>query len=177
MDLTALRRTPPGPDEQAPYYAKYIALVPAADIVETLEQQRRETAALLSSLSEAQGGHRYAPDKWTIKQAAGHVNDTERVFAYRALRISRGDPTPIEGFDQDTYVLQGPSANARLADIAAEFDTIRHSTIALFRQLDAEAWLRRGVANKNEVTVRALAWIIAGHDLHHRAILRERYLA
>jgi len=168
---------PPQADEYNEYYSRYISLVPPHDILVTLERQLPETVKFLRSIEEDRAGYRYAPDKWSIKQVVGHLADTERVFAYRALRISRNDPTPIEGFEQDDYVRYGPFEHCRLADLSLEFEHIRHATLDLFRQLDAEAWMRRGVANNNEVSVRAIAYILAGHELHHRSILREKYLA
>ncbi|HEX9000196.1 MAG TPA: DinB family protein [Blastocatellia bacterium] len=165
----------PAKDEYAPYYEKYTSLVPEGDIVAALEQQPAATLALLRSLSEEQGNHRYAPEKWSIKELVGHVIDTERIFAYRALRIARGDTTPLPGFEQDGYITNGNFDARRLSDLAAEFETVRQSTLFLLRHLSDEAWARRGVASENEVTVRALAHIIAGHELHHLEILRSRY--
>jgi hypothetical protein len=166
----------PEASEYAPYYSKYTSLVKTNDILDTLARQARETAALLGGLTEEQGNSRYEPGKWSIKQLAGHVNDTERIFSYRALRISRNDRTNIEGFEQDDYVRSGPFEHCRLSDLVDEFQTIRKATILLFRFLDQDAWTRMGVANNNEVSVRAIAHIIAGHELHHVGILREKYL-
>ena len=165
----------PEPSEYAPYHANYISLVQGSDILSTLESGLRQTAHLFAARSERDGDFRYAPDKWSVKEVLGHVSDCERHFAYRALRFARNDKAPVEGFEQDDYVRSAAFGRRRLADLAAEFSHVRNATIALFRGLDGEAWLRRGVANKNEVTVRALAWIIAGHELHHRHILEERY--
>ena len=176
MASTYLKMAPPEASEYAPYYAKYTALVPAGDVVRTLEAQAKETIAILSGLTEEQGNHRYEQDKWTIKEMLGHVNDTERIFAYRALRIARNDKTNIEGFEQDDYVRNANFASLRLADLVAEFESIRNATLTLLRSLDEDAWGRRGTANKNEVSVRALAYIIAGHELHHRKILKDKYL-
>jgi uncharacterized damage-inducible protein DinB len=167
--------TRPDSSEHAPYYGKYIALVPDGDIVATLEAQRSETARFLAGLSEQQAAHRYAPDKWSVKEVVGHVADSERIFAYRALRISRGDQMPIEGFEQDDYVRAAQFDRLSIADLAAEFTSVRQATLRLFANLSPDAWTRRGVANKNEVSVRALAYMIAGHELHHRQILREKY--
>ena len=119
---------------------------------------------------------RYAPGKWSVKEILGHLNDTERIFAYRALRISRGDQTPLAGFEQDDYVRNGPFARHPLEDLIEDYIAVRRATISLFRNLDEAAWTRRGVASENEVTVRALAYMIAGHELHHRRILEEKYL-
>jgi DinB superfamily len=167
----------PAAGEFAPYYAKYIALVKGEDILSALDQQRRDTMKLLSGRDEEDGNYRYAPDKWNAKEVLGHVCDSERVFAYRALRISRADATPLEGFEQDDYVRNGPFAHIPLSEIIEDYIGVRRATLTLFRNLEEAAWPRRGVANKNEVTVRALAYIIAGHELHHRAILEEKYFA
>jgi hypothetical protein len=166
----------PNPGEYNPYYDKYISLILGTDIVGTLASQLPKTVALLSSLSEQDGELRYAPGKWSLKEALGHVIDTERIMAYRALRIARGDRTPMPGFEQDDYVRDGPHADIRLADLVEEFKTVRAATIALFRNLREQDWKRQGIANQDDITVRALAYIIAGHELHHRNILEERYL-
>ena len=173
MDLA--RR--PGVDEHAPYYGRYVALVPDGSIVETLGLQIAGTRALVAGLPEARARHRYAPEKWSVKEVLGHVADSERVFAYRALRIGRGDATPLPGFDEKEYAASAPFDARPLRDVIAELDSVRAATLTLLASLDERAWSRRGTANEVPVTVRALAWIIAGHELHHRAILRERYLA
>jgi uncharacterized damage-inducible protein DinB len=167
----------PQPGEYAPYYDRYISLVQGDDILNTLDQQRRDTMLLLSCRDEEDGNFRYAPEKWSAKEVLGHVCDTERVFAYRALRIARADATPLEGFEQDDYVRNGPFTNRPLSDLVEDFIAVRRATLSLLRDLDEAAWMRRGVANKNEVTVRALAYTIAGHELHHRRILEEKYFA
>jgi hypothetical protein len=167
----------PQPGEYASYYDRYISLVPDEDILATLDLQRRQMMLLLCGRDEADGDFRYAPDKWSAKEVLGHVCDTERVFAYRALRISRADATPLEGFEQDDYVRNGPFANRPLSDLVEDFIAVRRATLSLLRNLDEAAWSRRGIANKNEVTVRALAYIIAGHELHHHSILEEKYFA
>jgi len=167
----------PQPGEYAPYYERYISLVSGEDILSTLDQQRRQTLLLLSCREDADGDFRYAPEKWSAKEVLGHVCDTERVFAYRAMRISRADATPMEGFEQDDYVRNGPFANRPLEDLVEDFIAVRRATVSLLRNLDEAAWMRRGLANKNEVSVRGLAYIIAGHELHHRRILEEKYFA
>jgi len=172
-NATSLR---PQPGEYAPYYERYIALVEGEDLLGSLEEQRRQTLLLLSGRSEEDGDLRYAHEKWSVKEVLGHVNDTERIMSYRALRIARGDATPIEGYEQDDYVRNGPFGRLALADLIEDYIAVRRATISLFRNLDEAAWTRRGVANKNEVTVRGLAYIIAGHELHHRGILEEKYL-
>jgi len=178
---TAAAYVRPQPGEYAPYYDHYISLVhhnetPGNDILAALEDQRRRMVLLLCGRAEADGDFRYAPDKWSLKEVLGHINDTERIMSYRALRISRGDATPIEGYEQDDYVRNGPFAGLPLADLIEDYIAVRRATVSLFRNLDEPAWSRRGVANKNEVTVRALAYIIAGHELHHRRIIEEKYL-
>ena len=167
----------PQPGEYAPYYDRYICLVKGDDILDTLDQQRRQTMLLLSGRDDDDGDFRYAPEKWNAKEVLGHVCDTERIFAYRALRIARADATPVEGFEQDDYVRNGPFAQRPLADLVEDFIAVRRATLSLLRNLDEAAWGRRGIANKNEITVRALAYIIAGHELHHRRILVEKYFA
>lgn len=160
----------PQPDEYNEFYHKYISRVPD-DVLGALASQIQETIALLAT---ADGEYRYAPGKWTIGEMLGHVIDSERIFAYRALRIARNDPKPMEGFEQDDYVRNGP--HPPLAALIEEFKIVRQSTLLLFRHLDEEAWSRRGVANQSPVTVRALAFMIAGHELHHRAVLKQKYL-
>jgi len=167
----------PGPGEYAPYYERYIALVQGTDILGTLDSQRRQMLLLLSGRDEAEGDFRYAPEKWSVKEVLGHVCDAERIFAYRALRISRGDRTPIEGFEQDDYVRNAPFANRPLAEGIEDYIAIRRATITLLRNLDEAAWTRRGIANENEVSVCAIAYMIAGHELHHRRILEEKYFS
>ena len=171
--ITSLR---PQPGDNAPYYDRYISLVPGNDILAAFDEQRRETLLLLSGRTEADGDFRYALEKWSLKEVLGHVNDTERIMSYRALRISRGDQTPIEGFEQDDYVHNGPFARRPLSDLVEDYIAVRRATVSLFRNLDEAAWTRRGKAADNEVTVRALAYIIAGHELHHRRIIEEKYL-
>jgi hypothetical protein len=171
-DLVVIGR--PDSIEYAPYYGKYVSLVPEGDILVTLGRQSLETVALLAP-REAVGDSRYAPGKWSVKESVGHLIDTERVFSYRALRIARNDKTPLAGFEQDDYVKYGPFAQLSLSTLLEEFTLVRKATVALFRALDETAWTRRGVASNNEVTVRALAYMIAGHELHHRRIFQERY--
>jgi hypothetical protein len=170
---TAIR---PAADEYLEYYGKYISLVPEDDAIEALERQHAEMMPFLRGLSEAQGALRYAPGKWSIKQVLGHVTDGERVFAYRAMRIARGDQTPLPGFDENDYVKAATFDQQPLAELVDGLDATRRSTLALFRGLDADAWPRRGVANNDTVSARALAYIIAGHARHHLTLIKERYL-
>jgi uncharacterized damage-inducible protein DinB len=174
--MTNLTINRPEAAEYAPYYGKYISLVPERDVLVSLAQQLDETLALLASISEAQADYRYAPDKWSIKQLLGHLIDTERIFGYRALRFARNDDTPLSGFEQDEYVSHASFDEYALADLASEFEHVRRSNLLLFKHLSAEAWGRTGKASDSEVSVRALAYIIAGHELHHVEILRNRYL-
>jgi hypothetical protein len=176
MNTTATTMARPQPGEYAPDYDRYISQVPDNDILATLDEQRRQTVRLLSGRTEADGDLRYAPGKWSLKEVLGHLNDTERIMSYRALRIARSDATPIEGFEQDDYVRNGPFVRRPLADLIEDYIAVRRATLSLFRNLDEAARARRGIANNNEVTVRALAYIIAGHELHHRRILEEKYL-
>lgn len=171
----ALKIARPEPSEYGQYYERYISLVAGSDILTTLDAQRRQTMLLLSGRDEADGDFRYAPDKWTAKEVLGHLCDSERIMSYRALRIARGDQTPIEGFEQDDYVKNSPAGRLPMAEIVEDYIAVRRATLTLFRNLDEAAWMRSGVANKNEVTVRALAYLIAGHELHHRRILEEKY--
>ena len=166
----------PEPNELAPYYERYVQLVPAGNIIETLKNQLNQSTSLLRAISPEQSDFRYAPDKWNIKELLGHLIDTERIFAYRALRFARADETPLPGYDQDSYVQAGGFANRDLTDMIEEFEHVRRANIHLLRSLDDTAWLRRGQANDSEFSVRALAYVMAGHELHHIQILRERYL-
>jgi len=150
-------------------------MVPVGEIEETVEAQLRETKLLLGSLSEAGAEFRYAEGKWSVKEVLGHISDTERIFAYRMLRIARADQTPLAGFEQDDYVKTGNFPARALVELLEEFTAVRRASIALLHSFDAAAWLRRGVANQKEVSVRALAYILAGHERHHRQVLQERY--
>jgi hypothetical protein len=173
---TAAAYLRPQPGEYAPYAGAYISLVQTNDILAALDEQSRQMLLLFSGRTDADSNFRYAPGKWMCKEVLGHINDSERILGYRALRISRGDATPLEGFEQDDYVRAGPWGKRTLADAIEDFVAVRRATLSLFRNLDEAAWTRQGVANKHNVTVRALAYFIAGHELHHRKILQERYL-
>lgn len=172
----ASRSRPPAADEYAEYYGRYIAQVPPGDVVTALAAQVIETADRLRGLPVERTTVGYAPGKWSIRDVVGHLSDAERVFSYRALRIARGDETPLAGFDEKPYV-EAAGANARSMDsLLTEFLAVREATLELLAGLPAGAWDRRGTASGHPVSVRALAWIIAGHELHHRAIIEERYL-
>ena len=165
----------PEATEYADYYANYISKVPGSDVLGVLESQRLQMLQLFAGRSERDGSFRYAPGKWTVKEVLGHIADTERIFAYRALRIARGDQTPLPGFEQDDYVRSGAFGDRTLADLAEEFGTVRTASVSLLRSFNEEAWSRRGMASQKEVTVRAIGFMIAGHQIHHRIILEERY--
>jgi uncharacterized damage-inducible protein DinB len=168
-----LSRTEKG--EYSEHYDKYVSLITGTDILGILEAQRLQTLQLFAGRSERDGKFRYAMDKWSVKEVLGHMTDAERIFAYRALRIGRGDSTPLPGFEQDDYVRNANFSQRTLAELVEEFAAVRTASILFFRSLREADWLRRGVASKNEVTVRALAYIVAGHELYHRHILDERY--
>ena len=165
----------PEPTEYAEFYAGYVSEVPGSDVLGVLESQRVQMLQLFAGRSERDGSFRYAPGKWTVKEVLGHINDAERIFTYRALRIARGDQTPLAGFEQEDFVRNGGFGERTLGDLAEEFGSVRNASVALFRSLREDAWPRRGVASEKEVTVRALAFITAGHQIHHRSILEERY--
>ena len=167
----------PDASEHVPYFGKYISLVPDGDILSSLTSQLADTLSFLRSIPASRADYRYAPGKWSIKEVVGHITDTERVFAYRAMRFARQDQTPLSGFEQDDYIRNGSFNDNLLSDLCAEFEHVRRASVLLFRHMNKEAWTRRGVASGNEVSVRALAWIIAGHELHHREILRTKYIA
>ena len=165
----------PVPGEFFEYYGRYIDLVPGDDAMPALRDQVKDTVRLLEPLDESTALRRYAPGKWSVKEVVGHLADSERVFAYRALRIGRGDTTPLAGFDENEYVPVARFDARPLTDILHEFENVRAASLALFRGMDEQALLRRGTANDKEISVRALAWILTGHELHHRKILIEKY--
>lgn len=167
----------PGPTEYAPYAERYISLIPEQDVMAKLEQQRRDMILLLSGRTEQDGDFRYAEGKWSVKQVLGHINDTERIFTYRAMRIARGDKTPLAGFEQDDYVREGGFQLRSLSDLTEDFIAVRRATVSLFRNLPEASWMRRGITNNHEFSVRALLYMTVGHELHHAKILRERYFA
>lgn len=165
----------PEATEAAEYYSRYINRVEGDDILGVLATQLDETLALLQGISEEKSLYRYAPDKWSLREMLAHVNDTERVFSFRAFWFARGLPGPLAGFDQDVCAAAVPADQRSWADHLEELRVLRLSTLAFFRGLPAEAWSRGGIASDNPVTVRALAYMIAGHLSHHLAILEERY--
>jgi len=165
----------PDAGEYAEYYANYISKVPGTDVLGILEAQRLHMSQLFAGRTERDGNFRYAPGKWTVKEVLGHITDAERIFTYRALRIARGDQTPLPSFEQDDYVKSGGFAARTLGDLVEEFGAVRSASSALFRSFNEEGWSRRGVASQKQVTVRALGFITAGHQIHHRMVLEEQY--
>lgn len=141
-----------------------------------MSEQNKETLALLRGLSESQADSRYAPGKWSVKELVGHLIDSERIFTYRALRFARNDKTELPGFEQDDYIKHASFGARSIGDLADELEHVRRASLDLFRSLDEEAWQRRGLANDAEISVRALAYIIAGHELHHVQVLKTKYL-
>ena len=164
----------PQPGEYAPYAADDIAFVPGDDAIEALRASARETVALFGALPEERIV--YASGKWTLKEVLGHLIDDERIFAYRALCVARADTSPLPGFDEKAYVAATSFEARTFASLLRELTLVRQSTIAFFESLTSEEWLRRGMVNGYEASVRGLAFHIAGHELHHLRVVRERYL-
>ncbi len=167
----------PEKNEYAAFYETYISLIKSDDILSVLKQNKIETQNILAEITEEKAHFRYAENKWSIKELVGHIIDTERIFAYRALRFARNDQTPVEGFSQDPYIKNADFDNCRFTDLIAEFAFVRDANILMFQNFPDKAWTRTGTASENLVSVRALAYMIAGHELHHVNILKERYLA
>jgi hypothetical protein len=168
----------PEADEYAPGFAGYVArLGDDEDIVSALASQLDEVVARLQAVPDARGDYRYAPGKWTLKDIVGHLSDTERVFAYRALRVARGDTTPLPAFDDQAWVAQLGAENRTLADMVEEWGDVRRASLSLFRHLPPATWSRRGIASGQPITVRALAYVMVGHARHHLEVVEARYLA
>ena len=165
----------PASSEYAQFYAGYVASVPDGDIVEVLELQHRDTLAALRAVSEERAGFRYAPEKWSIREVVLHLSDAERVFTYRALHFARGGKDPLPSMDEQRWVPMSNADRRTLPDIAAEFAAVRAATVALFRGFTEAEFARAGIASGNAVSVRALAYITAGHERHHLGVLREKY--
>jgi hypothetical protein len=162
--------------EAPPYYFRYIDRISNGDVVEELESQLDEAVDLFSGILEEKSLHRYAPEKWSVRQVVNHVYDTERVFLFRAFWFARGFDSPLPSFDQDASSLMARADDISWPRNVEEFEGVRRTTLDFFRNLPADAWMRGGIASDNPFTVRALAFITAGHASHHMAILRERYL-
>lgn len=167
----------PDPSEYAPYQKAYLDLVPEEDILQCLERQGEETAALIENLPESRGDYSYAPGKWKLKEILGHIADAERVLGYRALRVARGDTMPLAAFDQDVWVHHSPCTQRSFRSLLDEMSAVRQATLSLFRFFEPAALLRRGSTDAgNPFTVRAVPYVILGHERHHLHIIRERYL-
>ncbi|MDM7916120.1 MAG: DinB family protein [Candidatus Eisenbacteria bacterium] len=167
--------TRPASEEVPSHYATYLAALPSGELMDHLRRQAEETGSLLARLDQARAAHRYAPGKWSVMEVLGHVVDCERIFAYRLLRFARGDSAALAGFDQDAYVVAGGFESRSVANLRAEYAGVRASTIALLESLDEESLIRSGTANEVRISVRAIAWVIGGHERHHLDVLRDRY--
>lgn len=163
--------------EYPEYYVPYVSLVPEGDLLTILKENLKKAVALFEDISEADEHFRYEPGKWSIKGVLAHITDTERVMSYRLLRMGRGDQTPLAGFNQEQFVQGSQAENLQLKNILADFVATRKATITLMENMPESAWENKGYANNTEVTTRAVAYILAGHEMHHRNILTERYLA
>lgn len=168
--------TKPGPDELEDPYRTSFDRVPEGPVLGIMAREIEDTSLLLGKIGEQRGNYRYAPGKWSVKEVIGHLADSERIMSYRALSFARGEQLDLPGYEQDDYAVAGRFDGRRLADLAEEYAAIRASTIALYRGFDDAMLLARGRASGCSFSVRALAFIICGHEIHHKAILRERYL-
>ncbi len=166
----------PAPTEYADYYAGYVGGVPDGEILTLMQSELDRTSSLLRGLTPGQASHRYGEGKWSVKEVVGHIIDAERMFGYRAHCFARQDPAPLPGFDQEDYAKSSNAADRPLAELVDELNAVRQSNIALFRSLDDAMWSHRGIGSDCEFTVRALAYIIVGHEIHHRSVIEERYL-
>lgn len=174
--MTEIRAGRPGPDEYDPAFAGYVAHLDETElVVEVLKDQVEGVSRRFGDLEESRGDYRYAPGKWSLKELIGHLSDTERVFAYRALRVGRRDSTPLLGFDDQSYVPEMRAEDRTLAGVVEEWVAIRHATLALFRGFPEPAWALRGSASGHPISVRALAFVIAGHTRHHLQVVDARY--
>jgi len=165
----------PQKSDYAPYYETYIGLVKGDNIVSALETIHSATQTFLKTIPAEKSNFRYAPGKWSVKQVLLHITDCERVFNYRALSIARGDTISLPGFDENTWAANSAPEKRTITDVAEEFSLVRQNTIHLFKTFDDEMVSRRGIANNNPVTVLALGYMIAGHEIHHINVMKERY--
>lgn len=175
MALFTWEDSRPEPNEYGEFYQGYIDMVSTDNVLEHLVQQGQKTYALIQKLTPKEASHRYAEGKWSVKEVIGHLIDTERIMAYRALCISRGERSPLPGYDQDTYVKEAHFENRDIQSLSTEYDALRNANVSLFNSFGEEQILRKGTANDQTVSVRALAYIIAGHELHHLKLLEEKY--
>ena len=174
--MTQVRVSRPAPSEFAPYYGTYINKVGDGDVLDILARQIDQTVSELSRVSEKDSLYRYAPGKWSIREVVGHLADTERIFVYRGLCFARGETQSLPGFDENAFVAHARFDDRPLGDHLKEFAAIRQASLHFFRGLNAEEWMRKGMANNNPYTVRTIPYIVAGHETHHLGVLRERYL-
>jgi hypothetical protein len=171
-----MNRSRPTADEYAPEFARYVACIAEEeDILAVLTRQHDEALARFGRIPAPRGDYRYASGKWSVKEIVGHLSDTERVFAYRALRIGRGDSTPLPGYDDQAYVPEQRAADRPLTNLVEEWGAVRQATLALLRNLPPAAWARTGIAGDHPASVRAISYVIAGHVRHHLEVLEARY--
>ncbi|MCM2532891.1 DinB family protein [Neobacillus pocheonensis] len=166
----------PVKSEYDAYFSKYVNLVPDGDILKILEQQNKETTILFKDISDTQGLFKYSPNKWSLKEVIGHLTDTERILGYTLLCIARGEAISLPSYDKNVYVQSAAFDKQSMEDLLVNLTIVRKSTLQLLKSLNSEDWLRRGIANGSEVSVRALVIILAGHELHHRKIINEFYI-
>ena len=172
--MNTIATTRPAPSEYAPYYERYVSRVPESDLVGALSADHEAFLALIRSIPESRSEHRYATDKWSIRQVVQHVVDSERVFGFRAFWFARHGGTELPGFEQDDFIKEAPAGES-LGSLAAEFDHVRRGHRIFFEALPPEVWSRTGVASGNRISVRAIAAILVGHARHHAGVLHERY--
>ena len=177
MNARSFLEQRPGAGECAPAHQSYINVVPVGNILEILRGQSEDFRRLFSGLSDHQALYRYQPGKWSVKELVGHLCDTERIFGYRALCIARSDPGPYPSFDENEYVKAAHFDNRSFADLTTEFALARKLTYSFFSSLNEEEWSRKGIANAHEYSVRAIAFILAGHLMHHMHVFEDRYLS
>lgn len=175
--MSTITKQRPEANESSEYFKRYIQQVESNDFLQTLKTAKSNTIDFFKKLTEAQWNHRYAPGKWSVKEAMIHMIDTERIFCYRALRISRNDKTPLPGFEQDDYISYCNADNRTATSIIEEYEAVRNATIQLYQYLDDEALVRIGTASDSPNSPRAIGFIIAGHEIHHFKILKEKYLS
>ncbi len=172
-----MKKRPQSGTDYSPQFEAYVSKMPEGELPDILIEQSRETVNLFLGLTHEQANHRYAPDKWSVKEVLGHMADTERVMSYRLLRIARGDQTPLAGFEENLFVNGADFGRLSLEELLQNYEAVRQATLTLIKGMPEEAWTRRGFANGHEITAQALAFIIAGHELHHKQIVQERYLS
>ena len=166
----------PIPEDMPAYYQRYVNTVKESELMESLENSLRNSLSLFASIGKEKENHRYAADKWTVKEVVCHIADCERIFAYRALRFSRKDATPLSGFNENDYTPNVNAVGRSFKQIVDEYTAVRHASLELFKYQTPDMLNFRGTANNSPITSRSIGWIIAGHNTHHCNILRERYL-